>query len=263
MDRPYALVLGIMQDGGLPHAGCRCARCVAAQSDPRLRQFVAALALVDPRRQPASVWLIDATPDLPRQLDLLAHELGPHPHRPARLRQPDGLLLTHAHMGHTGGLVHFGPESMAVRQLPLYGPAGLLTQLEEMALWQPLLANLDFRPLPAGQPLALAADLTITAVPVPHRDEVAGGTVAYRVTGPHHSLLYLPDLDDWAGWAAADADLAGVDVALVDATFYSSAELGGRPPPAHPLVPDTIAFFARRPQRLLLTHLNHMPSAER
>ncbi|MDX1617091.1 MAG: MBL fold metallo-hydrolase, partial [Candidatus Promineifilaceae bacterium] len=203
-DRPYALVLGIMQDGGLPHAGCRCPRCAAAQADPRHSQFVAALALVDPRRQPAAVWLIDATPDLPRQLNLLAQELGPHPRRAARLRQPDGLLLTHAHMGHTGGLVHLGPESMDVRQLPVYGPGRLLVQLGQMTLWQPLLRNLDLRPLPAGQPLALAADLTVRAVPVPHRDGVGGDTVAYHVSGPQRSLLYLPDIDAWSDWNEAD-----------------------------------------------------------
>ncbi|MDX1617005.1 MAG: MBL fold metallo-hydrolase, partial [Candidatus Promineifilaceae bacterium] len=156
-----------------------------------------------------------------------------------------------------GGLVHLGPESMDVRQLPVYGSGRLLVQLGQMTLWQPLLRNLDLRPLPAGQPLALAADLTVRAVPVPHRDEVGGDTVAYHVSGPQRSLLYLPDIDAWSDWNEADVSLTGVDVALVDATFYSATELGGRPPVAHPLVPATLAFFARRSQRLLLTHLNH------
>ncbi|MCA9971115.1 MAG: hypothetical protein KC425_12910, partial [Anaerolineales bacterium] len=44
---------------------------------------------------------------------------------------------------------------------------------------------------------------------------------------------------------------------LVDATFWSSAELGGRPPVAHPLLPDTLARFAHIPGQLVLTHLNH------
>ena len=29
-----AVILGIMQDGGLPHAGCSCVRCVAAFHEP-------------------------------------------------------------------------------------------------------------------------------------------------------------------------------------------------------------------------------------
>ncbi len=32
--RPYVLVLGTAQDGGLPHAACRCVHCRAARDDP-------------------------------------------------------------------------------------------------------------------------------------------------------------------------------------------------------------------------------------
>jgi pyrroloquinoline quinone biosynthesis protein B len=48
-----------------------------------------------------------------------------------------------------------------------------------------------------------------------------------------------------------------VDVAIVDATFYSREELGGRDPVAHPYVPHTLALFADIPGQLVLTHFNH------
>lgn len=252
-----AVVLGIMQDGGLPHAGCRCLHCTAAFANPSLSQYVASLALVDGRQSPPAVWLIDATPDVKFQLHLLADALGPHPSRSGRLRQPNGVFLTHAHLGHVAGLAQFGPEAMHAQRLPVYGSPGLVRVLQETALWRPLSGNLELIALAPDQPFHLSAGLTLTPIPVPHRDEWGTGTVAYRVQGPTHSLLYLPDIDSWEQWPAAPQVLASVDYALVDATFYSQDELGGRAPVAHPLVPDTLALWADLPGQLILTHLNH------
>jgi hypothetical protein len=70
-----AVVLGIAQDGGVPHIGCRQERCVLARRDPSRRERVACLGLVD--EQAGRRFLIDATPDLPSQLESL------HPDRPA------------------------------------------------------------------------------------------------------------------------------------------------------------------------------------
>lgn len=50
-----AVTLGIMQDGGLPHAGCRCARCAAAFADPSKAEYVACLGLVDNRGKETAV----------------------------------------------------------------------------------------------------------------------------------------------------------------------------------------------------------------
>ena len=77
-----AVILGNMQDAGLPHAGCTCARCMAAFEDPAQGLYAACLAIVDKRRntelhgedtelhrEKASVYLIDATPDIKFQLN--------------------------------------------------------------------------------------------------------------------------------------------------------------------------------------------------
>jgi pyrroloquinoline quinone biosynthesis protein B len=245
-----------MQDAGLPHVGCRCPRCVVAYRDPRRTEYAVALALVDNGRRPAGVWLVDATPDIRHQLNLLARWLGPDLEPGKRLRQPDGVLLTHAHMGHTAGLAQLGPEGMNVHDLPVYGPAGVLDVLQETRLWQPLRAGLSLVPLPPGRPYGLSDHLSVTPLAVPHRDELGAGTFAYHVQGPARSLLYVPDVDGWEQWPGARAALAAVDVALLDATFYSRDELGGRAPVAHPLVPETMSL-AELPGRLVLTHLNH------
>ncbi len=253
----YLMILGVMQDGGLPHAGCRCPRCRAAFADPALARWAACAALIDTRPKRPGVWLIDATPDIKYQLDRLAPLLGDHPTRPERLRQPDGVFLTHGHMGHTAGLVHFGTEAMAASALPLYAPAGLITVLQRSALWRPTLRSLNLRPLQDGQAASLGSDLTVTGVRIPHRDEWGAGTFAYLIRGPARSLLYAPDIDAWEGWPAAREVLADVDVAIVDATFYSTDELAGRQPVAHPLVQTTMRFMSELPAQLVLTHFNH------
>ena len=45
-----AVVLGIMQDGGLPHAGCRCPRCAAAFADSKGAEL--ALGAIDETNNP-------------------------------------------------------------------------------------------------------------------------------------------------------------------------------------------------------------------
>lgn len=252
-----AVVLGIMQDGGLPHAGCRCARCTAAWADPTRAELAACLALVDTRGAETAVWLIDATPDIKHQLEMVGDALGSHPSRPDRLRQPDGIFLTHAHMGHVGGLPQLGPEAMAVSGLPVYASPELCQLLSKTWLWRPLVQRLELRPVFPRESVQLREDVRVTAVPVPHRDEWRAGTFAFRLQGPNRSLLYLPDIDAWEQWPQAEETLRGVDVALVDASFYSGDELGGRSPVAHPLVTDTLDRFVHLPMELALTHLNH------
>ena len=82
------------------------------------------------------------------------------------------------------------------------------------------------------------------------------------VRGPERALLFLPDIDKWERWDRPIEDvLAQVDVALLDGSFYSAAELPGRDLNAigHPLIVDSMQRLASQAveTRILFTHLNH------
>ena len=245
---PEAVVLGIGQDGGRPQIGCRRACC--ADADP---VTPACLALIgsDGRR-----WLIDATPAIGEQLRLLDSIVPRESETPVI----DGVLLTHGHLGHFTGLAQLGREALAADGVPVWAQPRLRRVLESDAPWS-LLAehgHVVFR----DDPVVLGGGLSAEVLPVPHRDEISE-TVAFRVEGPTGSVLWLPDIDSWELWDRDVIDeVARVDVAYLDATFYDDGELD-RDMSAipHPRVVDTVTRFVERaPElaaRVRLIHLNH------
>jgi pyrroloquinoline quinone biosynthesis protein B len=263
---PFAVVLGVAQDGGYPQAGTKES---AAWEDRARRRLVAALAVVDP--QSGERWLVDCTPDFPEQLHRL-DVVAPTAAAPGLA----GILLTHAHVGHYAGLIHLGREAMGARGVPVYAMPRMAAFLRGNGPWDLLvrLGNVELRPLAEGTPVRLGARMTATPLLVPHRDEYSE-TVAFRIAGPDRSLLWLPDIDKWEKWqragvSSAGADLvprletvlAGVDVAYVDGTFFADGEVPGRSMAEipHPFVRETIARLARLPAaeraKVRFVHLN-------
>jgi len=259
---PRVVALGTVQDAGLPQPGCTCERCTAARRDPARRRYVASLALVVPRS--GHTWLIDATPDLPAQIDRI-QTWRPHPQgRPDRA-PVDGVLLTHAHIGHYLGLALFGFEAINTRELPVYASPRMAAFLRANGPWSQLVGkrNIALRELRPGAPFVLDAGVTVTPIAVPHRDEFTD-TMAFLVRGPRRSLLYVPDTDGWASWPRPLPEvLRGVDVAILDGTFFSPDELPDRDLTKirHPLITGTMDLLAPLVRsgrlRVLFTHLNH------
>ena len=137
----------------------------------------------------------------------------------------DGVLLTHAHIGHYLGLAHLGFESLNTKEHPRLGLAahGRLPARERPL--EPARPAGEHRParVPPGQPFDLEAGISIKPIQVPHRDEYSD-TMAFLVRGPRKTLLYVPDTDTWKAWTKPLTDVLRdekVDVALLDGTFYS------------------------------------------
>jgi pyrroloquinoline quinone biosynthesis protein B len=246
---PAAIVLGIAQDGGVPHAGCHQALCEEARRDPSKRRLVASLGLLDPAA--GKRFLIDATPDFAAQMELLGG-------------LPDAILLTHAHIGHYLGLAQLGREVLGARKVPVYATPSMAKFLRENGPWKRLvgLENIALNELPPGASVQLTPSLKVTAIKVPHRDEDSD-TVAFLIEGPRKKLLWLPDIDKWEKWDRKIEEMLEDPAltAFVDGSFFSSDEIPGRSQAEipHPLVPETMARFGANPPhgRLFFVHLNH------
>ncbi|HEX3554051.1 MAG TPA: MBL fold metallo-hydrolase [Thermoanaerobaculia bacterium] len=261
---PRLVVLGTAQDGGMPQTGCDCSHCSAARKNPALARHVASLAIYSPKTD--HVYLIDATPDLPAQIEKI-HTFHHHPEGKTDRAPVDGVLLTHAHIGHYLGLAHFGFESLNTKGIPTWVSPRMAEFLRTNGPWSQLvrLGNIALREIQPGQPFELEDGITVKAFPVPHRDEYTD-TLAFLLRGPHRTFLYVPDTDSWKAWPRPLTEVLAaekVDVALLDATFYSPDELPDRDVSKikHPLVTDTMDLLEPLVKagklRVGFTHLNH------
>lgn len=252
------MVLGIAQDAGYPQAACRKACCNAVWAGEELARKVSCLGIVNPATN--QTWLLDATPDFREQWQMLTEELPA-----AAIPQPTGVFLTHAHLGHYTGLLQLGREVMGAQAVPVYAMPRLDTFLRNNGPWSQLvdLNNISLQPLRADSTIQLSDQLKITPVAVPHRDEYSE-TVGYRIEGPAKSLLFIPDIDKWERWERSLAEeIAKVDYAFLDATFFADGELPNRDMSKipHPFVMETMELLQDLPlserEKVHFIHLNH------
>jgi pyrroloquinoline quinone biosynthesis protein B len=280
---PYVVVLGTAQDGGLPQLGCHAPPCEAARRDPLRRRRVTSLLLCDPRD--GRRWLLDCTPDVEEQLALAQGHPATRSVTGPRPPLFEGLFLTHAHMGHYGGLLELGREAYAVSEVPTFVTPRFASFLRANAPWSLLVEErrLLLREISDGVPIELAPDLLVVPFLVPHRDEFSD-TVGFWIRGPKRALAYLPDIDKWEAWDAFPASASGPnaarkqrieallessDLALLDGAFFADGEIPGRSLKdiPHPFLSESIARFATLPAatraKVHFTHLNHTnPAAE-
>jgi pyrroloquinoline quinone biosynthesis protein B len=256
-------LLGRAQDGGLPHLGCEKPCCAQARVSGRV-EYPCSLGVRD--RVSGELLLIEATPAIEPQLSHFYTLAGVQ----GRGRQPvDAVMLTHAHIGHYTGLMQFGEEVANTEHLPVYCTPRMAGFLRGNAPWSQVVEYgqvdlhelaLDEQGVAQCEPIA---GLRVEAIVVPHREEHSD-TVAFRLHGPHQTLLWVPDVDQWGKHDGLLAQLLeGVDVAYVDATFYDGSELPGRDLSRipHPLMIETMAIWADQaeanPGVIRFIHMNH------
>ncbi len=251
---PYIVVLGVAQDAGYPQAGCNKDCCKDAWEDPAKRKNVSCLALVDPISK--EQWIFDATPDVKFQLQLLEKKSGINP--------LSGVFLTHAHMGHYTGLMHFGREVMGCNNLPVYCMERMQNFIKTNAPWDQLvkIENIKLKLLRNDSAIELNQRISVTPFLVPHRDEYSE-TVGYKIKANNKSLIFIPDIDKWEQWETDITELIKkVDYAFLDATFYKNGELKrDMSEIPHPFVEESMGLFSNLSetdkQKVHFIHCNH------
>ena len=241
------VVLGIAQDAGIPHLNCQQDLCAAIRAGKRRAERVSSLGVID--RASGTAYLFDATPDFNSQVHALTNG-----------RPPDGIFLTHAHIGHYTGLMYLGRESIGARGVPVYATDRMLEFLDRNGPWSQLtaLGNIERRALVLDRPVNLPGGLRVTAFRVPHRDEFSD-TVGYRIDGPRRNALFIPDIDRWEKWDRNIKELADtVDLAFLDGTFASPSEVDRNIEEIpHPMMSRTRELLKGSRARLLFIHINH------
>ncbi len=251
------VVLGIAQDAGYPQMECYQPHCMRAWNDKSKRRLATSLGIID--RTNKTNYLFEATPDIKQQLFRL-HQLAPRTEYSLA-----GVFLTHAHMGHYTGLMHFGREAVGSKNLPVYAMPKMAKFLSQNGPWEQLvkLKNIQLHLLQANQKKELSNQLAVMPLLVPHRDEYSE-TVGFKIFGPNKTALFIPDIDKWQKWNLDIAEqVKQVDFALLDATFFANGELPNRDMSEvpHPFVEESMQLLKLLPktekQKVIFIHFNH------
>ncbi len=255
LEMSHLVILGNVQDAGSPQLGCEKVCCRNLDAHEAANRQVVSLGLVDPSSEQS--WLFEATPDLTSQVGFLSEY--------SNQALPNGIFLTHAHIGHYAGLMYLGKEALGANEMPVYTMPRMQKFLTDNGPWSQLVTNKNIvmQPIASGRPVQLAPKLKVTPLQVPHRDEFSE-TVGYRIDGPSKSALFIPDIDKWDRWETNISEaLLSVDYALLDATFFDGNELPGRDMAQipHPFVVESMKRFESLPdsirERVYFIHFNH------
>jgi pyrroloquinoline quinone biosynthesis protein B len=253
----YLQVLGVAQDAGYPQSACYKEHCQRAWDDHELRRNVVSLAYVDGVAN--KKYLFDATPDLPEQLQML------ETNAPDSEVGLDGVFLTHGHIGHYTGLMHFGREAQGSEAVAVFALPRMFEYLTQNGPWSQLvsLGNIQLFAMSPSRALQVNPNLQVTALLVPHRDEFTE-TAGFLIQGPQKTALFIPDIDKWDRWETdIRVLLQQVDYAFLDATFFAADELPARNMNEipHPYVVESFELFADLPAseraKIYFIHFNH------
>ena len=247
----YSLkILGVVQDGGLPHLGSNKLCCKNIEQ----KRYVTSIMLVNNENNES--YLFDASPDINEQLNFMGDRIK---------KDLKGVFLTHAHIGHYTGLMYFGREALNSKLINVYAMPRMKKFLEQNGPWSQLvsLENISINEINSNSKISVDTNITIQPIEVPHRAEFSE-TVGYKIYGPNKTVLFIPDIDKWYLWEKSIIDeIKKVDYALIDATFYDAKEVNYRDLSEipHPFVVESMELFDstsdEEKKKIFFIHLNH------
>jgi pyrroloquinoline quinone biosynthesis protein B len=205
-------ILGSAAGGGLPQWNCACVNCVAARAGKIDPQTQSSIAIAAGAEEFQNWWLINASPDLPRQIET-ASWLQPR-RNTSRNTPIAGVFLTNADIDHALGLL-------------------LLRQQEKPLV---VYATDETRAALAWLDRTLARFCGIEWQKISSDFQRLNGSIAFRAIQLPHSVAFQ-FLDEGSGRVALVAPTAGEvthelseasadsEVILFDGTFWSDDEL--------------------------------------
>ena len=251
----YIYILGNTQDAGLPHIGCQHPFC-EDNFNVYEEHYTTSIAVVNSYLK--KYILFEATPDITFQLNNLKRNIFDE------FLLPESIYITHAHIGHYSGLMYFGKEALGAKNLMVRVLPRMNNFLQNNGPWSQLvdINNIKIKEINFGLSTKELANIEITPVKVPHRDEYSE-TAGYIIKGKTKKALFIPDIDKWEKW---DKDLSQLakefDFLLIDATFYDSKEINrdiSEIP--HPLVTETMNLLSglnkENRSKVYFIHMNH------
>jgi pyrroloquinoline quinone biosynthesis protein B len=251
----YIYILGNAQDAGLPHIGCQDPFCEDSFNVYE-EHYTTSIAVVNSDLK--KYILFEATPDITFQLNNLKRNIF------HEFLLPESIYITHAHIGHYTGLMYFGREALGAKNQIVRVLPRMSNFLENNGPWSQLvdINNIKIKQINFGSSTKELANIDITPVQVPHRDEYSE-TAGYIIKGKNKKALFIPDIDKWEKW---DRDLSQLakefDFLLIDATFYDSKEINrdiSEIP--HPLVTETLNLLSglkiENRNKVYFIHMNH------
>jgi pyrroloquinoline quinone biosynthesis protein B len=239
-------ILGNVQDGGVPHLGCSCEVCEAAREDADKQRYNSSIMIKDGDKEDSVKYLVEPTPDVRFQIngDYL-----------------DGVFVSHGHLGHITGLLHFGEEALDAEHLPVYvtdktrdfitsnDPYRLLADRDSISLME--FNDGDTTGLQGGE---------IEAVEAQH-NRLNTDTLGFMIHGENKKLFYLSDIHEWTDKTLDKVKEA--DIAIVDGTFWNEEELDRYEEVPHPVMKQTMHKTEDWDTQVIFTHLNHTNPALR
>lgn len=252
------LILGTVQDAGSPHIACTKACCKELFNNPDKNRMVVSIGLLD--KINSKTYLFEATPDISMQMKQLKNYANF-----SKKEAPDAIFLTHAHIGHYTGLMYLGKEAINAKEIKVFAMPKMKTYLENNGPWSQLVnsKNIVLAPIQDQKIIQLSKEIKVIPFLVPHRDEYSE-TIGYKIIGPNKSALFIPDIDKWQKWNLNIIDeIAKVDYAFLDATFYDGEEINNRDISEipHPFIIESMQLFqnlnAKEKSKVHFIHLNH------
>ena len=206
-------ILGSAAGGGLPQWNCACVNCVAAREGKIAPQTQSSIAIGVDSQKFQSWWLINASPDLPRQIES-ATQLQPRGNN-SRNTPIAGVFLTNADIDHALGVLLLRQQE---KPLVVYATDETRTALAWLDRALARFCGIEWRTvIPKFQ--SFDSTLAFRAIELPEsiafqfRDDTSGRTALFAPS--------VGSLTEQLRDAVHTSDLV-----MFDGTFWSNEELG-------------------------------------